>query len=1364
MVLALAMIFALIQGAGLGSLYEEYAPESEIYEGELYICECGGECENVFMEPEEYEPEYENETCICECENGCENISSGNENEGDNEGGEYESVSTEPEYATEPAEPEYEPETQPTEPEAPAAPVLINFGFDGDLILEMTELHSGADLTEIMMRGVTAVDADGNDVTHLIFVADDGGFGDYVSNYLSHILAGGGELDFGGWDPEPIDPGFGGFAGLNDELFGFELIDFNDNGSQDFAFRTEIIYALVHPESGEPVVSEPRELAVNFIGIIPLSQINFTGTTYDQLQMFINDNVPTTGALVTINIMNNISTGNLPVDITGGRNVRLISTQAGGRTLMHNGVQAGTGNRHFRVAMGSGQTGTLTLGNGITITSPTNMTFGGGGIDTSSGGIFRMEGGVISNNRATFGGAVNIGSYSTFYMTGGVIRDNTAGGGGAVQQGGTNSNFMMTSGTLQDNIATGAAGGGALYINSGPNYTTISGDARIVGNRTTGVNGGGGGIYVINGANVEISGNAVIEGNHAAGTNGTGGAVAFGGMLTTSTVTMSDNAIMRGNIANQSGGAVHMSGAVGVFNMEGGTIGGTTPAEANRANGIGANHGGGAVSLAGSNTPFTMSGTARIIGNIAANHGGAVRITNAGSTFTMTDRALGGTTVVERNTVGANGNGGAVWMSNGTFNMNGGSTILQHSAVSGGGVFMIGGTFHMRDTSVIAHNTATSLSNVGGGGGVWQQGGTFNMSGNTFIEHNRAIGTAGVANGGVGGGVAIAGTGTRNFRITGGTIRYNHAERGGGIFVANANGILTFANPPAGQSGTILVHGNETFGNTSLDTSNVGGGGGVHVYSGGRFNMYTGTISGNRARVMPGVRGGAGVHVSGTNSRFDMMGGLIGGASGANMFLPNPLLGSTAAYGIGAGVKVHGGGIFNMSGAAAITHNTTNNTSNGGGISNSGGTVAMSGNARVTDNRAGNAGGGVNQDGSGNFTMSGNARIEDNIINSTGAGGGGVNIVNGTFTMNGGQIINHTRTRVPGTDNPHANPPARGGGVRMTGGTLNLNSGAIISGNRSNVGGGGIWAEGNSTINMAASGTITNNRTNGVAAGNPLATTGGGGVAMIGNNSRFIATGGSVTHNRAYAGNGGGIYIMVDNDGINPPTPRLETSDTTVFMDNQAPTQEDFGMENGINTFPGISWADINSLGGIRTTATPAGPHLLNNYDIYATDIEPPEPPVEPMSIEISHDTIFFGTHGSNWLQRQRAPIQLGESGTGYSPSPGSLIITVENGLSLNNWHVQVSSAAMAGCSVLSQMLVAGTGGSIHGSAATVYAYTAAGTPAGTYTILWGNLSHNGSARDPRVDIQSNPLGPLVDGNLYSAVLTWTLVQGAPGS
>ena len=184
-----------------------------------------------------------------------------------------------------------------------------------------------------------------------------------------------------------------------------------------------------------------------------------------------------------------------------------------------------------------------------------------------------------------------------------------------------------------------------------------------------------------------------------------------------------------------------------------------------------------------------------------------------------------------------------------------------------------------------------------------------------------------------------------------------------------------------------------------------GSGSGVKVESGGTFNMYGGTITGNTT-----TQRGGGVCVTGTNSKFNMYGG-------------------------------------------TITDNTA--TKGGGGVYVSGGTFTMNGNASVTSNRAtdrdnGTGGGVYVVDGT--FTMNDNASITGNTATST-DGGVGVYTTSttATFTMNGGTISGNTATN--------------GGGVGVygtgsafaTNGSAFIMNGGAISGNTATNNGGGVY-------------------------------------------------------------------------------------------------------------------------------------------------------------------------------------------------------------------------------------------------------------------------------------------------------------------
>ena len=162
---------------------------------------------------------------------------------------------------------------------------------------------------------------------------------------------------------------------------------------------------------------------------------------------------------------------------------------------------------------------------------------------------------------------------------------------------------------------------------------------------------------------------------------------------------------------------------------------------------------------------------------------------------------------------------------------------------------------------------------------------------------------------------------------------------------------------------------------------------GVYVSS-GTFNMYGGSITGNRA-----TGDGGGVYKSGSNSSFNMYGGSITGNT-ANSY--------------GGGVYVDGGGFTMYGGTIGGTKTGETNTATYGG----GGVYAkanfeMTGGS-ITGNET-NRGGGVYVTGKGSFTMSASADGQ-NIPSITGnnatENGGGVYVVgsSSTFKMTGGSI------------------------------------------------------------------------------------------------------------------------------------------------------------------------------------------------------------------------------------------------------------------------------------------------------------------------------------------------------------------------
>ena len=270
-------------------------------------------------------------------------------------------------------------------------------------------------------------------------------------------------------------------------------------------------------------------------------------------------------------------------------------------------------------------------------------------------------------------------------------------------------------------------------------------------------------------------------------------------------------------------------------------------------------------------------------------------------------------------------------------------------------------------------------------------------------------------------------------------------------------------------NGTFNMYGgsiknNQGTGWIGADSNYIGG---VLVNSTGTFNLYDGEISGNRSahdNRSSGTFNGGAVYVNG--GKFTMTGGVI----------KNNRAGGGNVQGDGGAVYIGAGGKFTMTGGE-ISGNTASR--NGGGVAVVKGTFEMTGNAKISGNKAQmdyrhyeHKGGGVFVGASGKFTMSGDASISGNLARAgytdSNAQGGGVYVTNGgTFTMNDNASIKSNTMTVQYNNGLQT---IQGGGVYV-GGTLNLNGGAIEE-NTAFYEGGGLYLDTKGTVNLGT-GTIT---------------------------------------------------------------------------------------------------------------------------------------------------------------------------------------------------------------------------------------------------------------------------------------------------
>lgn len=407
-------------------------------------------------------------------------------------------------------------------------------------------------------------------------------------------------------------------------------------------------------------------------------------------------------------------------------------------------VFAGTTKEDDCTAIGGGGNGyggiTINGGNVTAVVTSSGAAIGGGIGKSSAGGAAKVTitgGNVYAYNfscESTSGG-YQYSDTNTKYIPSAAI------GGGSSGKNTCNScTVNITGGYVYAQSVGGTAigGGSSADTHGGSAAVTISGNAKVVARSIEG----------------EIGGQTVLAGAAIGG--GTGGAKAGsnGGNVT---LTIEESAeVIAGSIGG--GKTNSTSGKIGSANvtMKGGTLQGQI------------------VMAKGSSSKcsFTMSGGT--IDNSQHNDNEFVFLQSDGGAIWMDDG--NGTVTLSGGTItgcsATNGNGGAVYMTAGTFNMNGG-TISSCTATNGGAVYMEGGTFNMSGGE-ISSCTATD------GAGVYLKSGNLTVS-NGKITNNTASQNGGGAY--LGGGALT---------VSGGEITQNTASQNGGAFaVFNGNYTMT---------------------------------------------------------------------------------------------------------------------------------------------------------------------------------------------------------------------------------------------------------------------------------------------------------------------------------------------------------------------------------------------------------------------------------------------------------------------------------------------------------------------------------------------------------------------------------------------
>ena len=306
-------------------------------------------------------------------------------------------------------------------------------------------------------------------------------------------------------------------------------------------------------------------------------------------------------------------------------------------------------------------------------------------------------------------------------------------------------------------------------------------------------------------------------------------------------------------------------------------------------------------------------------------------LTGTGSGSIVTVSSSGSLTLMDSSSEGdgaidADSSGRSVYVSGGSFAMEGGS-ITGGSATNGGGVYVdSSGTFAMSGGS-IKSNTASSY-----GGAVYLTG-----SGSSFTLTSGSISSNSAA---YGAGVYLTGSGA-SFTMDGGTLSSNTASSNGGAVYLNSS------------AGFELESG-------ALYSNKAANGGGVYMGSSTSMVMSGGTICVNTA-----TTSGSGIDSSSSSIYLEIRGGTISGntvskdggaidtdCSSSTLVMSGGILSdNTASY--GGGIIISGVTVT-LSGGT-ISGNTATGSSAGGGLSSnvSGGTLYVTSDSVViTDNTA----------------------------------------------------------------------------------------------------------------------------------------------------------------------------------------------------------------------------------------------------------------------------------------------------------------------------------------------------------------------------------------------------------------------------
>jgi hypothetical protein len=498
----------------------------------------------------------------------------------------------------------------------------------------------------------------------------------------------------------------------------------------------------------------------------------------------------------------------------------------------------------------------------------------GGGVAIAGDGHLILRSSLIgldtSPNTAGSGGGVYMTGQSRLDIFGSsMIRGNEAavGNGGGIYANG-NVTINLYGGSIHGNAA--AHEGGGIYASNGATVR-LEGDSEVGADNTASGNSAvrGGGIYADGGSSVEIRDNAAVRSNQAG--DGGGGLYLAGG----ATLQMEGGEISENDAAGWGGGMAIADGLV--------TIDGAVIAENEAAEGGGVGHqgnnlilvrntqivsntatlnGGGIALNGGAFLMSDTSGTSRIAGNHAGQHGGGFYFSGNGGGGFSADEGPASELRIEGNTAG--GHGGGLYSENsGSAYLIGNVRLADNVALGdGGGWYQDGGIALAVGTETASRpEISSNRSENGRGGGVFLNGvasgpGENALLGNLTISDNWADSE--------GGGVYIA-SGS-NVLVVNALVRDNQAGQDGGGLLVSASRVEV--SQDTDSCSNALQPANQycsEFRNNSAPAS----GGAIRLQLAAELSLENTAVISNSAALGSGVMSASnGDHMEITNSLF----------------------------------------------------------------------------------------------------------------------------------------------------------------------------------------------------------------------------------------------------------------------------------------------------------------------------------------------------------------------------------------------------------------------------------------------------------------------------------------------------------------